>query len=49
MEVEILYRPSYSLGVVKLGPNEQIRADAGATVRMSEGIALETKAEIHAV
>lgn len=45
MEVEILYRPSYSLGVVKLSPNEQIRAEAGAMVSMSEGVALETKAE----
>lgn len=45
MQVEILYRPSYSLGVVTLAPNEQIRAEAGAMVSMSEGITLETKAE----
>lgn len=45
MQVEILYRPSYSLGVVRLAPNEQIRAEAGAMVSMSEGITLETKAE----
>jgi uncharacterized protein (TIGR00266 family) len=44
MNVEILYRPSYSLGVVKLGPNERIRADAGCMVSMSEGISIETKA-----
>lgn len=45
MEIEILYRPSYSLGVVKLGPNEKIRAETGAMVSMSAGITLETKAE----
>ncbi|MCX7608921.1 MAG: TIGR00266 family protein [Anaerolineales bacterium] len=44
MEVEILYRPSYSLGVVKLAPYEQIRAEAGAMVSMSEGVTLESKA-----
>lgn len=34
MQIEILHRPSYSLGVVKLAPNEQIRAEAGAMVNM---------------
>jgi|YNPNPStandDraft_1061719.scaffolds.fasta_scaffold15838_7 uncharacterized protein (TIGR00266 family) len=43
MQTEILYRPSYSLTVVKLGPNERIRVEAGAMVSMSEGITLETK------
>lgn len=45
MQIEILHRPSYSLGVVKLAPNEQIRAEAGAMVSMSSGITLETRAE----
>jgi uncharacterized protein (TIGR00266 family) len=44
MDVEILYRPSYSLAVVKLAPSEKIRVDAGAMVSMSDGIAIETKA-----
>lgn len=44
MEAEIMYRPSYSLAVVKLGPQERIRVEAGAMVSMSEGMALETKA-----
>ena len=44
MEIEILYRPSYSLGIVKLAPNEQIRAEAGAMVSMSAGVTIETKA-----
>ncbi|MFZ5806642.1 MAG: TIGR00266 family protein [Verrucomicrobiota bacterium] len=44
MEVEILYRPSYSLGVVKLGSRESVRVEAGAMVSMSQGVTLETKA-----
>ena len=45
MEIEILHRPSYSLAVAKLTPNERIRAEAGAMVSMSSGINIETKAE----
>jgi uncharacterized protein (TIGR00266 family) len=44
MEIEILFRPSYSLGVIKLAPDEQIRMDSGAMVSMSQGITIETKA-----
>ncbi|MEI8132507.1 MAG: TIGR00266 family protein [Leptolinea sp.] len=44
MNIEILYRPSYSLAVVKLAPNEKIRVDSGAMVSMSQGITIETKA-----
>lgn len=43
MQTEILYRPSYSLTVVKLGPNEAIRVEAGAMVSMSPGVTVETK------
>ncbi|MGB5933468.1 MAG: TIGR00266 family protein, partial [Anaerolineae bacterium] len=43
MQTEIVYRPSYSLTVVKLEPNEAIRVEAGAMVSMSPGITLETK------
>lgn len=43
MQTEILYRPSYSLARVRLGPNEEVRAEAGAMVSMSPGIAIETK------
>lgn len=45
MEIEILHRPSYSLAVAKLTPNERIRAEAGAMVSMSGGVNIETKAE----
>jgi uncharacterized protein (TIGR00266 family) len=44
MNTEILYRPSYSLAVVKLAPNEKIRVDSGAMVSMSQGVGIETKA-----
>jgi uncharacterized protein (TIGR00266 family) len=45
MEIEIMHRPSYSLAVAKLSPNERIRAEAGAMVSMSGGVNIETKAE----
>jgi uncharacterized protein (TIGR00266 family) len=45
MEVDIQYRPSYSLGLVKLGPSEKIFVEGGAMVAMSTGMTLETKAK----
>ncbi|HET9913099.1 MAG TPA: TIGR00266 family protein [Anaerolineales bacterium] len=45
MEIEIMHRPSYSLAVAKLTPNERIRAEAGALVSMSSSVNIETKAE----
>jgi uncharacterized protein (TIGR00266 family) len=45
MEIEIMHRPSYSLAVARLTPNERIRAEAGAMVSMSGSVAVETKAE----
>ena len=44
MQIEVLYRPSYSLAVIKLTPNEEIRIEAGAMVSMSQGVTIETKA-----
>jgi uncharacterized protein (TIGR00266 family) len=44
MEIEILYKPSYSLGVLKLGPAEQVRVEGGAMVSMTPGISIETGA-----
>ncbi len=43
METKILYQPSYSMTEVKLSPGEEIRAESGAMVSMSEGMAIETK------
>jgi uncharacterized protein (TIGR00266 family) len=45
MQVEIKYRPSYSLAVVALSSGEPIRVEAGSMVSMSGGVTLETKAE----
>jgi len=45
MEIEILHRPSYSLAVARLAPNEKIRAEPGAMVSFSAGIEIETKME----
>ena len=44
MDVNILYRPSYSLGVLKLSPSEEVRVEGGAMVSMSQGVTLQTKA-----
>lgn len=45
MEIEIQFRPSYSLAIVKLAPEERIRADSGSMVSHSTGVEIETKAE----
>ena len=44
MEIEILYRPSYSLGVLKLDGGEEVRVEGGSMVSMSDGVVLETEA-----
>ncbi len=45
MQVDIQYRPSYSLAVVRLDPNESVQVEAGAMVSMSPGITIETQAK----
>jgi uncharacterized protein (TIGR00266 family) len=44
MQTEILYRPSYSLAVLRLAPGEEVRVEGGSMVGMSAGVTLETKA-----
>jgi uncharacterized protein (TIGR00266 family) len=44
MDIEILYKPAYSLGVIKLAGDEQVRVEGGSMVSMSSGVTLETKA-----
>lgn len=44
MQTEILYRPSYSLAVVKFDPHEAIQAEGGAMVSMTDNVEIETKA-----
>lgn len=45
MQVELKHQPSYSLAVVTLAPNEEIRAEPGAMVSYSQGVQTDTKAE----
>ena len=44
MDIEILYRPSYSLGVIRLAGGEEVCVEAGSMVSMSQGVTLKTKA-----
>lgn len=44
MDIEIMYKPSYSLGVIRLAGAEQVRVEAGALVSMSSGVSLVTEA-----
>jgi len=44
MRTEIIYRPSYSLAVVKLDSGESIQVEGGAMVGMTPGMQMETKA-----
>ncbi|GAI73119.1 unnamed protein product, partial [marine sediment metagenome] len=43
METKILYKPSYSMAQVTLSSGEEIRAEAGAMVSMSDQVSIETK------
>ena len=44
MDVDILYKPTYALAVLKLAGGEEVRAESGAMVSMSAGVQIETKA-----
>lgn len=44
MDIDIIYRPSYSLGVIKMNGGEQVLVEGGSMVAMSQGVTLETKA-----
>ncbi len=43
MEYEIKYKPSYSMLVVKLSPNESVTAEAGAMTYMDSNIDVRTR------
>ena len=45
MQVTLKHQPAYSLAIVTLTGNEQVKVEPGAMVGYSEGIAVETKAE----
>lgn len=42
MQVNIEYRPSFALAIVKLAPNESVTAESGAMVSMSSNILIKT-------
>jgi uncharacterized protein (TIGR00266 family) len=44
MEIDIRYKPSYSLGILKLDGGEEVRVEGGSMVSMSAGVVLETEA-----
>ena len=44
MHIELLYQPAFSLGVINLDGNEQVRVEAASMVSMSQGMTLETQA-----
>ena len=43
MQTEILFRPSFSMTRIQLGPDEEIGVEGGAMVSMSDGITIKTK------
>lgn len=45
MDINIKHQPSFSLAVVTLDGNEEIRVEPGAMVSHSDGLTTETKAE----
>jgi len=45
MQVEVLYRPSYSVARVVLERNEKIQVESGAMVGMSPDLVMETEAK----
>ena len=45
MQVEILYRPAYSMAIINLAPFEEIRVEAGSMVGMTDGMQLQTRME----
>ncbi len=45
MQAEILYRPAYSMCVITLAPEEEIRVEAGSMVSMTEGVTIQTRME----
>ena len=42
MDYEILHKPSYALAQIRMNPGEQIQAETGAMVSMSDTIKIET-------
>jgi uncharacterized protein (TIGR00266 family) len=45
MQIQLKHQPSFSLAVVTLDPQQEVKVEPGAMVSYSEGIAVETKSE----
>lgn len=45
MDVNIQYGPAFSLAIIRVGSNEEIRVEPGAMVSHTDGMVMETKAE----
>ena len=45
MDIELRHRPAYSLAVVTLAANEDVKVEPGAMVSYSDGVTVETKAQ----
>ena len=44
MNIDIVYRPTYALGVIRLGAAEQVRVEGGAMMSMNTDVAIQTGA-----
>lgn len=44
MKTELLYRPSFAVAKVQIGPGEAVRADGGAMLSMTSNVQIETGA-----
>jgi uncharacterized protein (TIGR00266 family) len=44
MKIEIAYKPTYSIGVLRLEPSEQVRVEGGSMMSMNSDVRIETTA-----
>lgn len=44
MKIEIVYKPTYALGVLRLDPAEQVRVEGGSMMSMNTDVRIETSA-----
>ena len=44
MNIDIVYRPTYALGVIRLGGGEQVRVEGGAMMSMNSDVGIQTGA-----
>ncbi len=44
MDIEILYKPAYSMGILKLNSGEEVNVEGGSMLGMTSGVMIETQA-----